>query len=341
MKHRVTLIGCGTVGQGLLELLRDGREDLATQHGAEFSLVGVSDLRMGSAEASTGLDVGAVLDAAKRGSFDGLPGSERKRDAIGMIQEVPADILAEATHTDLQTGDPGLTHIRSALTAGRSVVTTNKGPIVLALRELTELARTHGAHLRFEGTVMSGTPVLSVATRDLAGDRIQEIRGILNGTTNYILTRMEIGESYDDALADAQKKGYAEAKPDADVEGYDAQAKVVILAAALMGTELPLSKVPCEGITGITPDMIATARDAGQRYKLISSVRRGAGGVEASVRPMALDLDDPLAAIGGTMNAIDFRTSLLGPLTIVGPGAGRRETGFALLSDLLSVHRAR
>jgi homoserine dehydrogenase len=341
MRTRFTLIGCGNVGQGLLEILRDRGPEIARRHGAEMSLVGVADLRMGSAEDPDGLDAAAVLEAARAASFRGLPGSERRRDALGMIRDVEAESVAEATFTDLETAQPALDHFRAALGAGRSVVTSNKGPVALDLPELRALAARQGAQIRFEGTVMSGTPVLSLAERHLAGDTVREIRGILNGTTNFILTKMEAGVPYDDALADAQRLGYAEAKPDADVLGHDAQAKVMILAAALMDAPLRRQQVPCEGITRITPEAIARAQAGGRRYKLIGSVRRTDSGVEASVGPMALTADDPLGAIGGVLNAIHFRTDLLGSLMVVGPGAGRRETGFALLADMLCVIRAR
>jgi homoserine dehydrogenase len=341
MNHRLVLVGCGTVGQGLLEILKQRGDHLKRQHDAAFPLVGVCDMRMGSAIDPAGLDLGAVLDAAGKGTFEGLPGSEKRCSAQELLASVDADVVAEATFTDLETGEPALSHVRQALELGRSVVTTNKGPVALALAELQETARKKGALLRFEGTVMSGTPVLSLAERDLAGDRITEIRGILNGTTNYILTQMENGETYQAALAEAQRLGYAEAKPNADVEGIDAQAKVMILSAALLGHPLRAAEVPRRGITGVTPEQVARAKEEGKRYKLIGSVRRTATGVEASVEPLALPLDDPLAGIGGVLNAIHFRTELLGSLTVVGPGAGRQETGFSMLSDLLSVHRAR
>jgi homoserine dehydrogenase len=341
MKHRLVLIGCGTVGQGLLEILRDRSGEFARLYDAEFPVVGVCDLRMGSAMDPGGLDPTALLEAAGHGTFEGLPGSAERCAALDLLAAVEADVMAEATFTDLETGEPATSHVRKALEAGTSVVTTNKGPIALAYAELRDLARRSGAQLLFEGTVMSGTPVLSLAQRDLAGDRIVEIRGILNGTTNYMLTKMEAGEAYADVLAEAQRLGYAEAKPDADVEGYDAQAKVMILAGALMDRPLAAADVPTEGITGITPEQIAQAKATGKRYKLLGSVRRTDAGVEASVAPVALDLDDPLAGIGGVLNAINFRTELLGSLTVVGPGAGRQETGYSLMADLLAVHRAR
>jgi homoserine dehydrogenase len=339
MKHRLVLIGCGTVGQGLLEILKERGEELERVHGAAFPLVGVCDMRMGSALDPSGLDLGAVLEAAGKGNFEGLPGSDRRCSAHEILGQIDADVVAEATYTNLDTAEPALSHLRMALELGRSVVTTNKGPVALAYAELQELAARKGVFLRLEGTVMSGTPVLSLAQRDLAGDRILEIRGILNGTTNYILTQMEQGETYAAALAEAQRLGYAEAKPDADVQGVDAQAKVMILSAALLGHPLLATDVPRQGITGVTPQQIEAARADGKRYKLLGTLSRTPSGVEACVRPVALDLDDPLAGIGDVMNAIHFRTELLGSLTVVGPGAGKRETGFSLLSDLLSVHR--
>lgn len=327
------------MGQGLLEILQQRGAEIEREHGATFPLVGVCDMRMGSALDPSGLDLSEVLQAAREGSFEGLPGSEHRCSALEILAQADAEVMAEATFTNLDTGEPALSHVRTALELGRSVVTTNKGPVALAYAELQELAASKGVFLRLEGTVMSGTPVLSMAQRDLAGDRILEIRGILNGTTNYILTQMEQGETYAKALAEAQRLGYAEAKPESDVEGVDAQAKVMILSAALLGHPLSAAEVPRQGITGLTAEQIQAARADGKRYKLLGTVRRSASGVEGSVAPVALDLDDPLAGIGGVMNAIHFRTELLGSLTVVGPGAGKRETGFSLLSDLLSVHR--
>ena len=339
MDLRVALIGCGTVGQGLLEILRDRGDEIDRSAGLRIRVVGIADMKMGSAEAPSGLDTAQVLAAARTGSFAGLPGADHRRDALGLIREVPADVVAEATYTNLETGEPAIAHVRAALTLGRPVVTTNKGPAALALGELQALARRHGAMFRYEGTVMSGTPVIGLAERALAGDTIREIRGILNGTTNFILTQMEAGGGYAEALAEAQRLGYAEANPAGDVEGHDAQGKVIILAAALMGTKLTAAQVPCEGITRITPEMIARARAERKRYKLVGVVRRTAAGVEAAVAPHALPLEDPLAGISGVTNAVNFRTDLLGSLTVVGPGAGRVETGFALLADLVEVGR--
>jgi homoserine dehydrogenase len=244
------------------------------------------------------------------------------------------------TWTDLRTGQPAIDHIRTAFEAGKHVVTSNKGPVALAYHQLNRLAETHGVQWGIEGTLMSGTPALRLARTALAGCHIHEVRGILNGTTNFILTRMESGASYATALAEAQALGYAEADPSADVEGHDALGKLLILAAVVMGAPLTKEQVTCQGITRLTPEDIQHARAEGKRWKLIAHLRRVGNRLEASVGPQALPYANPLAGVSGATNAITYVTDLLGEVTLVGPGAGRRETGFALLADLLGIHRA-
>jgi homoserine dehydrogenase len=224
---------------------------------------------------------------------------------------------------------------------GMHVVTTNKGPVALFLPDLLELARSKGVEFLFEGTVMSGTPALSLARRNLAGCRVTSFAGILNGTTNYMLTEMEKGMGYAEVLKKAQELGYAEAVPDADVEGWDALGKVVILSNYVLGARVKPADVPCRGITGITPEMMKKAAADGRRYKLIGRASLADRRLEASVAPAALPLADPLAGVSGPTNAVTFETDLLGKVTVVGPGAGRAATGFAVLSDLLEVHRSR
>ena len=212
--------------------------------------------------------------------------------------------------------------------------------MALAWRELSELASSCGVQFRFEGTVMSGTPVLSTATEALAGCDFARIRGILNGTTNYILSEMEQGRPYQQSLSTAQELGYAEADPTADVEGYDVLAKVVILANVVMGAELGVDGVSREGITGLDAQEVSSAPAQGRRWKLIGQVERIDGQVTASVSPVALPLDDPLASVGGVTNAVTLETDLVGPVTIVGAGAGKEATGLSLLSDLMAIHRS-
>jgi homoserine dehydrogenase len=186
---------------------------------------------------------------------------------------------------------------------------------------------------------MSGTPSLRMGLELLAAANVTRIQGIINGTTNYILTQMEGGLTYAAALEQAQSLGYAEADPTGDVEGYDAAGKAVILANLLLGASLTMNDVERCGITGLTSHDIASAKADGQRWKLIAGIERKDSTVTASVAPTRLPINHPLASVSGATNALTFTTDLLGDVTLIGPGAGRMETGYAILCDLLAIHR--
>lgn len=338
--YRLAMIGFGNVGQGFTQILRDEGTDLAQQVGARFQIVAVSDLLKGSVHDPRGLDPAALLEAvAATGTLEHVTAPERGWQALETIERSQADIVIELSYTDLKTGEPAITHLRRALELGKHVVTTNKGPIALKYPELKALAEQNGVEIGAEGTVMSGTPSLRMAQELLAAAHIRKIQGIVNGTTNYILTQMEAGATYAEALKDAQAKGYAEADPAGDVEGFDAAGKVVIMANLLMGQALTLADVDRQGITQLTPGDVAQAKAAGERWKLIGRVEIIDGQASASVKPTRLPIAHPLAAVGGATNAITFSTDLLGDVTLVGPGAGRIETGYAILGDLLAIHR--
>lgn len=339
--YRLALIGFGNVGQGLAQILRDQGQELAQRYGAQFQVVAVSDFLKGSLYDPSGLDPAQLLQANEQdGHLHNVEATHRGWDALETITRSNADIVVEISYTDLQTGEPALSHIRAALAGGKHVATTNKGPIALHYPDLADLARQNQVQIQAEGTVMSGTPAIHLGHEQLAGAGISRIQGILNGTTNYILTQMESGASYADALADAQDRGYAEADPTGDVEGIDAAGKVVILANLLMGESLTMNDVQRTGITALTAEDITNAREAGERWKLIGMVERVNGSVQATVQPLRLPFDHPLAAVNGATNAITYTTDLLGDVTLVGPGAGRIETGYALVADLLAIHRA-
>ncbi len=343
MTLRLAILGFGTVGQGFVEILLRKREFLAREFGAVFSVVAIADLAKGSLYHPDGLDLGAVLNALKTtgdlSHYPDVPGLVRGLDSLATIRTTTADTIIEATFTNVEDGQPGLDHCREALTLGKNVVTTNKGPIALKLQELQSLAHQSGVRILYEGTVMSGTPVIRLAATALAGNRIEGVRGILNGTSNYILTRMQEGSTFRDALAEAQKLGYAEADPTNDVDGYDAQYKVMILAQALFGAEILRQDVACTGIRSITREAVQEALREGGRYKLVASLERTVDGLRGRVQPEILPEEDPLAGISGATNALTFRGDLSGSVTVVGAGAGRVETGYALLADCLSLIR--
>jgi len=338
---RVAMIGFGTVGSGFARVLHEKRRELKEKYGLECEIVAVSTLSRGSVYDPDGLDIPQLLRlTSEKRSLEEYKGGKKGLGNISTIKETNADVVVEASWTNLETGEPGLTHVREALNAGKHVIASNKGPLALAYPELKRLAEQKGVQLRFEGTVMSGTPTVMVGLEGLAGHTINGFRGILNGTTNYILTNMEKGGAYADTLKEAQRLGYAEADPTGDVEGWDAAGKTVILANSVMGAKISVSDVEREGITKITPKDIEAARKQGKRIKLIAHAWREGAKVRAKVSPELVDLADPLASVSGTTNALTFETDGLGPVTIIGRGAGSAETGHGVLTDLIAIHKS-
>ncbi len=337
MKHRIALIGFGTVGQGLCEILIQKKNYLKKKYGFKFDIVAIADFAYGNVYNPEGLDVDYFLDMAK--NKQKFARDLKDWDTLKLIKKSNADIVCELTYTDLTSGGPAVDHVNTALKAGKNVVTSNKGPAALLYPEMKKLADKHGVRFLIEGTVVAGTPVINLAEGPLAGCEISKIRGILNGTTNYMLSEMEKGMGYEDVLKIAQEKGYAEADPTGDVEGYDARGKVTILANVVMGASMNINDVPCKGITGISPEDIEKAKAENKRWKLIGSVEKSGDKVTGSVSPEMVDLSHPLAGVMGATNALTFTTDLLGDVTIVGPGAGRIETGFSILTDMLAIHR--
>ena len=267
----IALLGGGGVGRGLLEILRDKGAFLAEQYGFTARITAAATRTRGTVVSAGGIDIDWLLSTddlaagAARGYTTGW-------DALRIAGEAPAQVMVEATPTDLATAQPALDHCRAALTARRHLVLANKGPIALAYDALRRMAASAGVMLRFEATVMSGTPSLRLAMQALAGCSITAARGILNGTTNFMLSLMESGAVYADALAEAQRLGYAEADPSADVDGFDAAGKGIILAAALFNTALTLDQMHIAGIRTLTQADIAAAAAAGERWKLIVEV---------------------------------------------------------------------
>ncbi|MEZ5197631.1 MAG: homoserine dehydrogenase [Bacteroidales bacterium] len=337
MKHKIGLLGFGTVGQGISEILLGKKEYLKKKYGFKYKIVAVADFRFGNVYNPGGLDIPLMLEEAKSGKKFTKDVVDWDNEKI--ITESNATVWCELTYTDLNTGGPAIGHVKSALSSGKHVVTSNKGPAALFYPEMKKLADENNVKFLIEGTVCAGTPVINLSDGPLAGCTITKIRGILNGTTNYMLTEMEKGMSYDDVLKIAQEKGYAEADPTGDVEGHDARGKVTILANIVMDAGIKISDVPCQGITKITPEDIDFAKKEGKRWKLIGSVELKDGKVDASVKPEMIDLSHPLAGVMGATNALTFTTDLLGDVTIVGPGAGKIETGFSILTDLLEINR--
>lgn len=344
MKHlRLSLVGFGVVGQSFAALLAKKRDLLRQQYDLDTTLVSVASARHGFIYRESSLSIPTLLElAGSRRPLRDHPGITHWQDALEGLQATTADVLIEVTPTNLRDAEPALSHIRAALSRGIHVITANKGPIALAAPELLALARQHHALLGVEATVMAGTPVISTIREGMAGATIHAVRGILNGTTNYILSAMTTGRDYQDVLAEAQSLGYAESDPTADVGGYDAVAKTLILAALAFGEPLRVEQVQRQGITNVTKEQVLAAAERGQRIRLIASLRReSAGGtLEASVMPTGLPLSDPLARVDGVLNAITIETDTLPAVTIIGPGAGGMQTAQGLLADLITIIRS-
>ena len=340
MPRRVhlALIGLGHVGQAFLELLIAKREVVRTRYGLELVLTAAADTS-GAALDARGLDASLLL-ARKRAGWGagtylevGRPG----KSALATTREAVADILLEASLTNLKDGEPGLSCIRAALARGMSVVTANKGPLVHAYSELTALAREEGAGFAFSAAVCGALPTINIGQRDLVACTVERVEGIFNSTTHYILTAMAEGRDYAAALREAQAEGVAEADPTLDVEGWDAANKLVILANSVLGVPARLSDVAVEGITRLTPDDFARARAEGKVIKLLCTAEREGTDYRLSVRPTPLVREHPLAALRGWQMGIVYYTDIMGIQFAAVDERGPLPTAAAMLRDVVNL----
>lgn len=328
---RIILCGFGVVGQSFAKLLESRSEDLYARYGLKPRIVGVFD-RKGSANDPSGLDTSKLIDVKKKyGSVNRYSGAFDNTSGTQNINNLEAEVLIEATESNYKDAEPGMTHIIDAMKRGMHVISVNKGPLALAFPSLMELADYNHVLFRFSGTVGGGTPILDFAKNSLRGERIVSFDGILNGTTNYILTNMADGMSFDDALDDAKKKGYVEADESLDLDGLDAAAKLVILANWIMGMKVTMPDIKRTGIRNVDSDDIKHATEKNCAIKLIASCSK-----ELIVAPKAIAADDPLC-VSGTLNAISFTSEQSGTQTIIGRGAGGIETASSILRDLIDI----
>ena len=330
------MIGFGVVGQSFAELVESESKKLAKDYGLRPKIVGIVDSR-GAALAQEGIDIKkALISKRDSGSLEGLGGGlyTAGRNGLDAIRETDCEVVIEATPTDLKKGEPGLSHVRAAMKEKRHVICTNKGPLAIAMPALIELAHHNKIVFKFSGTVGGGTPVLDFAKKCLDGSQIRSISGILNGTSNYILSKMTSdGAQMKDVLAEAQKFGYAEADPTYDIGGFDTACKLVITSNYVLGTSLSIKDVGIRGITEITNQDIQRAKSKGYAVKLI-----GRMDTKPKVAPEEIPITHPLN-VSGTFNAIAFDTYPAGEITLVGKGAGGKETASSVIRDLIEIRR--
>lgn len=313
---KVGILGCGNVGGALARLIRDHGEAIETRTGMriEVGAIAVRDL-------DRNRDVGVARELFTT-------------DAKSVVNDPGIDIIVEV----IGGMDPARSLITDALAHGKPVITANKELLAAEGAELFKAAEAARVDLLFEASVCGGIPLMRPLRESLAGDRIRRVTGIVNGTTNYILTRMsEAGSSFEDALAEAQALGYAEADPTADVEGFDAVAKAAIIASIAFSARVTAADVHREGITGVTAQDIQSARDLGYVIKLLATAEEVDGEVSVRVNPAMIPVEHPLAAVRGAFNAVFIEGDAVGQVMLYGPGAGGMPTASAVLGDLIDA----
>ncbi|MFH0863346.1 MAG: homoserine dehydrogenase [Candidatus Altiarchaeota archaeon] len=317
---RIMIVGFGIIGKGLAQTLLDKAQHLKAL-GYDIKVVAVCELK-GCAIDDGGLDLKKLVEGR-------LKWEEKK--TLDAIRDVDADIVVELTPGNMNTGEPGLSHIRAALNARKNVATSNKSPLIIAYGELAALAKEMGVQLRFEATVGGAIPVINTCTSELKANGIRNIYGIFNGTTNFILWKMsEEGVDFKTALKEAQNLGFAESNPDYDIKGIDTAAKVIILANSIMGRDLKLKDLKVTGIEGVTPEALELAKDYGYAIKLVGDV------AAAEVSPRMIPVEHPLN-VPGNLNAVLVEADTAGDITLIGAGAGPKETSSAILGDILEI----
>lgn len=332
--YNLALVGFGNVAQALVRVLRTRRDALRGQHGIEFRITGIASRRSGWLADEGGFEIDALCKGvvpAKAGS-----GPTNVREWLKAAQ---ADVLFEATSLDRHTGEPAADHIRAALEHGAHAISANKGPVVFHLEELNELARINGKRFLYESSVMDGTPIFNMFRHCLPIIELRGFRGVLNSTTNVILSCMERGMSFDQALAEAQRIGVAESDPSNDIDGWDAAVKTVALANVLMGAQLRPADVELQGISRLTGEQVRAARSERKAYKLVCRAMRREGHVVASVRPEVLPLSDPLSLVEGTSSIIYFETDMFPGLALTEEHAGLDATAYGMLVDFIEAIR--
>lgn len=320
------------VGQSFVKLLVSHSTDLYNLYGIKPKVVACAD-KGGIVTCDQGLDLDRLLNVKKKKKSVVQYGSSGSAsEIVDVIENMDAEVVIELTPTNITDGEPGKNHIITAMKSGKNVITVNKGPLALEFPSLIELAEYNRIAFKFSGTVGGGTPILEFAKRCLKGDRIISFEGILNGTTNYILSKMYEGLNFSQALRDASEKGYAEKDPTLDVDGYDAVAKLVIASNFVMNLKSTIKDVRRTGIRDVQASQVVNERKKGNAIKLIASC----DGKNLIVEPKPVSTKDPIC-VDGILNAITFTCQHSGQQTIIGKGAGGMETASSILRDLIDV----
>ena len=342
--YNLSLIGFGNVARALVRLLERKRGLLESQYDVTYSVTGIATGRHGFAVNPDGLDVNKALELVESKQPIFPLSSFKVQDSLAVIKRSQADVMFENSPVDHHSGQPAIDHVRAALEAGQHVVTANKGTVVHGYRELTALAKSRGVKFLFESTVLGGSPLFSVFRETFPLAELHSFRGILNATTNLILSRMEDGETFEEAVKYCQSIGIAETDPSADVDGWDAAIKVAALVTVLMDVPLKPQDVERKGIREVTPGMVEQAKASQKRYKLVCSAEKVGESVKARVAPELVDSSSPLYGIMNSSSGVAFRTDVLPDYSITvtereGMPGGPVETAYGLFADFVSLVR--
>ncbi len=335
---RLCLIGFGNAGKAFCRLLGDKAAEIERDAGCSVVVSAVAGRSKGNMILAKGIDAGTLVDAVENSG--GLPGAADEPDGLDVLEVIRrsnADVLLELSTLSIFDGQPAISHIEEAFKNGMHVITANKGPIAWDFRRLAKMAADRRLEFLYETVVMDGTPVFNLVRNSLPGCRILGFRGILNSTTNFIVAQMEKGFDFNDAVREAQRRGFAEADPSLDIDGWDAAAKTAALANALLGADLKPTEVDRTGIAGITAQAIEEARKEGRKYKLICEASITEGVAAASVRPVAVGSEDIYSLIDATSSIITIRTDLMGDISIVEKDPEIEQTAYGIYSDLLTL----
>ena len=331
--YNLCFLGFGNVNRTLVELLRDREPELRARHGIAFRITGIASRRLGWLADPNGLDPNAGVERALLPAKS-QQGNRTPPTVEAWLAAARADILFEATSLNVATGQPAVDHIRAALHHGAHAITANKGPVVHAYRELRDLAAARRRRFLFESTVMDGVPIFSFFDQ-LPAIRLQGFHGILNSTTNVILTEMENGLTFDEALKKAQSLGIAETDATHDIDGYDAAVKTAALITVLMDVPIRLEEIERKGIRSLTPRVLREARMDGFPYKLVCRAKREGSRVKASVRPEKVMVSTPMGGTSGTSSYICFNTDIFPMLSVFEGDPGLYATAYGMLADFV------
>ena len=335
--YKLAFLGFGNVGKALAELLLSKRADIEEKTGVTFSVAGVATGTRGIAIDPEGVDLLQALELLQSGQSITQMTTFPVANSLEFIQNCGADLIFETIPVNYENGQPAVDLIRAALESGMHVATANKGPVVHAYDELTSLAKSMGLKFYFESTVMDGAPVFALFRETLPAANILGFRGVLNSTTNLILTRMETGESYADAVAYAQSIGIAETDPSGDVDGWDAAIKVSALVTVLMGVPTKPQDVDRTGISEITIEEIELAKARVKRWKLVCEAHWDGGQLKRTVAPQMVGINSPLYGIEGTTSIVQIESDVLGKLSLIEEDPGPHTTAYGLMADFLNA----